>query len=198
MSVSKRMMSLLEGFKPPASVAKEAEKGLELRKKAGGKGGLTKKEASKQGIGSGVQRAVNLKNRDELSKDTIKRMKAFFDRHEKNKSIGAGKEPHEDKGYVAWKLWGGDAGRAWANKMVNKFEEAAPPQLKRCVAKVAGKGKELDSAFAICVSSLQKSGQLGKGSLALTKKGEKVAKSKSSEKGHSKIVSKYKSLLKNK
>lgn len=111
------------GYIPPKSVAKAAEKGLDLRKKAGGEGGLSRKEASKQGIGSGVQRAVNLKNRDELSLDTVKRMKAFFDRHEKNAQIGKGKEPHEDKGYVAWLLWGGDPGRSWANKIIADAEK---------------------------------------------------------------------------
>lgn len=93
-------------FRPPASVAKEAKKGLELREKAGGKGGLSVSEAKSEGVGSGVQRAVNLKNRDKLSPETVKRMKAFFDRHKKNKSIGKGKKPWEDRGHVAWCLTG--------------------------------------------------------------------------------------------
>ena len=76
-------------FKPPKSVADAASKGLEYREKASpsNKGGLTPAEASKQGIGSGVQRAVNLKNRDNISPDVIRQMVAFFSRHEKNKSI---------------------------------------------------------------------------------------------------------------
>ena len=69
-------------FKPPQSVADAAEKGLEYRAKASpsNKGGLTPAEAAKQGIGSGVQRAVNLKNRDNIAPDTIKQMAAFFSR----------------------------------------------------------------------------------------------------------------------
>jgi hypothetical protein len=108
---------------PPKSVADAAVRGLELRKKAGGEGGLTNKEAGELGIGSGVQRAVNLKNRDALSLKTIKRMKAFFDRHAKNAKIDAGKQPHEDKGNVAWQLWGGDAGRDWVNGVLGGEDE---------------------------------------------------------------------------
>lgn len=111
-------------FVPPQSVANAAKKGLEYRKRAGGKGGLDVSEAKSEGIGSGVQRAVNLKNRDKVSPDTIKRMKAFFDRHQKNKKIESGKKPHEDRGYVAWLLWGGDPGYSWAKKVVKQMETA--------------------------------------------------------------------------
>lgn len=113
-------------FTPPESVAKAAEKGLEYRKRSGGKGGLDVSQAKKEGIGSGVQRAVNLKNRDKMSPSTVKRMKAFFDRHEKNKSINPEykEEPWKDRGYVAHLLWGGDPGSVWAKKIVEQMEEA--------------------------------------------------------------------------
>lgn len=111
-------------FKPPASVASAAARGLEYRQKAGGKGGLSTSQAKSEGIGSGVQRAVNLKNRDTMSPDTVRRMKAFFDRHEKNKTVSKGKEPWEDRGYVAWLLWGGDPGYAWAKKVVSQMDAA--------------------------------------------------------------------------
>ena len=112
-------------FKPPASVAAEAEKGLEFRRKSG-KGGLTPQEAGKEGIGSGVQRAVNLKNRDNIAPDTIKQMLAFFSRHEKNKAIARENRetPWEDSGYVAWLLWGGDSGRSWAKSVKKKMDKA--------------------------------------------------------------------------
>jgi hypothetical protein len=76
-------------FQPPKSVADEAEKGLEYRAKANpsDKGGLTPAEASEQGIGSGVQRATNLKNQTNVSPEVIRQMCAFFARHEKNKGI---------------------------------------------------------------------------------------------------------------
>lgn len=115
-------------FIPPKSVAKEAEKGLEYRRKASPsrKGGLTPKEASELGIGSGVQRAINLKNRDKISPKVIKQMCAFFARHEKNKSIDDKykNEPWNDKGYVSWLIWGGDPGKTWANKIKKQMELA--------------------------------------------------------------------------
>jgi len=111
-------------FKPPQSVANAAKRGLKLREKNDGKGGLSTQEAGKQGIGSGVQRASDLSNRETLSPSTVKRMKAFFDRHEKNKKVDKGKKPHEDKGYISHLLWGGDSGKAWANKIVEQMETA--------------------------------------------------------------------------
>lgn len=123
-------------FIPPVSVAEEAKKGLEYRKKSGGKGGLSVSEAKKEGIGSGVQRAVNLKNRDEMSPDTVKRMKAFFDRHEKNKKINSEykEEPWKDRGYVAHLLWGGDPGRNWAEKIVRQMEEADKNSVRKVIS----------------------------------------------------------------
>jgi hypothetical protein len=89
-------------FKPPESVASAARRGLELRKKASpsNKGGLDAKEAAKEGVGSGVQRAVNLKNRDELSPEVVKRMKSFLSRSEEAAKIDPDKrdKPYNDKG----------------------------------------------------------------------------------------------------
>ena len=109
-------------FKPPQGVADAAARGLELRKEQpkSGKAGLDAKQAAKAGIGSGVQRASNLKNRDNLSEKTVRRMKAYFDRHAKNYKLDAGKAPREDKGYVDGLLWGGEAGRRWANSIVRR------------------------------------------------------------------------------
>ena len=105
-----------ESFSPPSSVRAAARRGLELRKKHG-KGGLTTQEAGKQGIGSGVARAGDLAGGSKISFATIKRMSAFFSRHEKNKSGG-----EDDAGYIAWQLWGGDAGRSWANGIIKMVE----------------------------------------------------------------------------
>jgi hypothetical protein len=114
-------------FRPPENVAKAAEKGLEYRRRQGkDKAGLTPEEASKEGIGSGVQRAVNLKNRTNISPKVIKQMVAFFSRHEKNAKIDQKhkNEPWKDKGYVAWLIWGGDPGRTWAGKVLRQMEDA--------------------------------------------------------------------------
>jgi hypothetical protein len=111
-------------FTPPDSVAKAAARGLELRKKNKGKGGLSTQQAKKEGVGSGVARAVSLKNKQKLSPSTVRRMKAFFSRHEKNKTPDKNTPLHKDKGYIAWCLWGGDAGQSWANKICKQMDAA--------------------------------------------------------------------------
>lgn len=111
-----------ESFSPPSSVRSAARRGLALRKKHG-KGGLTTQEAGEQGIGSGVARATSLANGESVSYETIKRMAAFFSRHEKNKSGG-----EDDAGRIAWLLWGSDAGRAWANRIIRMVESRKQSQ----------------------------------------------------------------------
>lgn len=113
-------------FSPPESVKDAAAKGLRFREKAGGKGGLTPEQASKQGVGSGVSRAVSLKNGNNQSPETIRRMKNFFNRFEKSKEIDEKYKstPWKDKGYVAWLLWGGDPGKSWSNKICRQMDAA--------------------------------------------------------------------------
>jgi hypothetical protein len=113
-------------FKPPKSVADAAARGLELRQKAkkSHKGGLTTGQAKKEGVGSGVQRAVNLKNRDTMSPETVRRMLRFFMRHAKSAKIDSGKTPLTDKGYQAHLIWGGNPGYAWARKIVRQMDAA--------------------------------------------------------------------------
>jgi len=111
-----------EWFIPPQGVRASAERGLRNRKKYG-RGGLSNKEASAQGIGSGVQRATNLKNGNKVSPATIKRMKSFFARHEKNKNSKA-PDGSPGAGKIAWDLWGGNAGKRWADSVARKMENA--------------------------------------------------------------------------
>jgi DNA topoisomerase IB/2'-5' RNA ligase len=122
-------------FTPPKSVAEAAAKGLEYRQKASpsNKGGLTPAEAAKQGIGSGVQRAVNLKNRDTISPEVIKQMRNFLSRAKKNSKIAPEHkaEPWNDKGYVAWLLWGGDPAVAWVDKIIGQMESADNKESKK-------------------------------------------------------------------
>lgn len=106
-----------DSYSPPEAVQKNARRGLELRKKHG-KGGLTTQEAGEQGIGSGVARATSLANGERVSIETIRRMSAFFSRHEKNKEGG-----EDDAGYIAWLLWGGDAGRTWADSILKQEDD---------------------------------------------------------------------------
>ena len=110
-----------EWFKPPLTVAKQAEKGLKLRAKYK-RGGLSTQEAGKLGIGSGVQRAVDLKQREHIKPDTIKRMLSFFARHEKHKD-NKNEKGEPTAGPISWLLWGGDEGREWAKRVKAKMDK---------------------------------------------------------------------------
>lgn len=101
-------------FIPPASVAKQAKQGLELREK--------QPDSNKCCTPTGLARARQLVNRQQLSPSTVKRMKSFFDRHEVDKQ-GEGWGV-DSKGYQAWKIWGSDAGYSWAKKIVAQMEKA--------------------------------------------------------------------------
>ena len=132
-------------FKPPEGVANAAAKGLEYRQKASpsNRGGLTPSEASKEGIGSGVQRATNLKNRTNVSPKVIGQMVAFFARHKKNKGVKPENkgEPWNDKGHVAWLLWGGDPGLAWATKVKKQMETADAKQASQAAERFLTAGE---------------------------------------------------------
>ena len=95
-------------LKPTATMAEEAQRGLDWRKEHG-----------RGGTAVGVARARQLVNREELSPRTVRRMVSYFARHEVDKQ-GEGFSPSEDgypsAGRIAWALWGGDAGKAWANE----------------------------------------------------------------------------------
>lgn len=63
---------------------------------------------------------------NELTIGRIKKMYAYFQRHEVDKQ-GEGFTPDEDgfpsNGRIAWALWGGDAGMTWSEKKRNEIME---------------------------------------------------------------------------
>ena len=101
-----------ESHTPPKGVQDAAKRGLELRSK--------QPDSNKCCTSVGIARARDLSNGKSVSLDIVKRMKAYFDRHEVDKKgEGWGKY---SKGYQAWLMWGGDAGQTWANKIVKANE----------------------------------------------------------------------------
>jgi hypothetical protein len=108
-------------FVPPESVANAAARGLKLRQKTG-RGGLTTRQASKEGIGSGVARAASLKNRQKLSPSTVSRMVSFFARHSAFKKNHTTNPPSNS--LISWNLWGGDPGKSWAEKVKAQMDRA--------------------------------------------------------------------------
>jgi len=72
----------------------------------------------------GWTRANQLASGEPITRETIGRMAAFR-RHEGNASIDPDKEgkPWTDAGYVAWLLWGGDEGVAWAERKMDEIDD---------------------------------------------------------------------------
>jgi len=101
-------------LRAPVEVAAVAKRGLENRRKYGRGGTLV-----------GARRASQLANRDVVSIETIKRMVAYFERHEVDLEAPAARPGHPQypsAGRIAWDLWGGAPGRAWARRQLAVWE----------------------------------------------------------------------------
>lgn len=107
-----------EGYAPTDGMVEEAQRGLAWRDEYG-----------RGGTEIGVARARDIVNRRNLSLDTVNRMVSYFARHEVDKD-GQGWSPGQDgypsAGRIAWALWGGDAGRTWAEAIANQNREEVP------------------------------------------------------------------------
>lgn len=87
-----------------------------------------------QGRRGGTQvaatRASQILSGDEMSRDTVITMSAWFARHEVDKQgqgFSPGEEGYPSPGRVAWAAWGGDPGQTWATakaKAIRRAEEA--------------------------------------------------------------------------
>lgn len=110
-----------KSFAPTEAMRNNAKRGLALREKYN-RGGLSAEQANNEGVGSGVARARDIINGN-LSLETVKRMYSFFSRHEKNY---APKKKMPDggptAGTIAWLLWGGSAGLAFARRILKQEE----------------------------------------------------------------------------
>ena len=92
----------------PAGVKAEARKGLKWREEFG-RGGI--------GPGQATARMI-IGNRLTLAR--IRKMNAYFARHEvdkKGKGWAPGSEGFPSNGRIAWALWGGDPGKSWSAKV---------------------------------------------------------------------------------
>jgi len=100
--------------RPPSSVAANARRALAVREE--------KPESERGMTAVGIARARDLANRAELSEETIRRMVAYFERHESDKQGETWDE--QGKGWQAWNGWGGDEGWSWAKRKVEEFDRA--------------------------------------------------------------------------
>jgi hypothetical protein len=103
----------MASYIPTVEIAKNAEQALKVRD--------SKPDSQKGMTPVGLARARDLMNRRPLSEETVRRMKAYFDRHEIDKQGMTWDE--KGKGWQAWNGWGGDAGRAWANRIVEQLNK---------------------------------------------------------------------------
>lgn len=102
-----------ETFKPTEEMSKVASRALEWRAKYG-----------RGGTAVGVKRANQIKNREDLSLNTIKRMYSFFSRHSNYRSTHYEFRDGEPTTWrIAWDLWGSDAGRDWATNIWEKYRD---------------------------------------------------------------------------
>lgn len=101
-------------FKPPQGAQDSARRALQVR---------ADKPTSQRGMTPvGIARARDLSNGQTLSPDTVKRMLAYFTRHEVDKKGSTWNT--QGKGWQAWNGWGGDAGYSWARKVVKQMKSA--------------------------------------------------------------------------
>lgn len=99
-------------FAPTKEMAAEAELGLKWRE-----------EYKRGGTEVGVARARDISNMRNLSLDTVTRMNSYFARHEVDKKAlgwNQGEDGFPTAGRIAWQLWGGDPGKEWAARILER------------------------------------------------------------------------------
>lgn len=107
---------------PPAAVAANARKGLELRARFG-RGGTEVGEA----------RARQLAAREPVDPGEVPHIASYFARHAVDKDTHShkwGDDEDPSAGYIAWLLWGGDAGRDWAKGLKEQLAAAETAEAK--------------------------------------------------------------------
>ena len=101
-------------YSPPESVQAAAKRALEWIKDGKAGDGFTD---------VGRARAAQLARGDSVSYDTIKRIKAYFDRHQPDRDADQFDSTSDPSpGRVAWDAWGGSAAWKWATGIVNSVE----------------------------------------------------------------------------
>ena len=111
-----------DGYEPSSEMIVEADQALEWRRVFGRGGTLV-----------GVARARDISSGKRLPFNTVRRMSSYFARHEVDKEAegwNRGEDGYPSAGRIAWGLWGGDSGRAWASRII---EDAVEDKAARSV-----------------------------------------------------------------
>jgi len=115
-------------FKIPSGVKKQAQIGLDWSK-----------EFNRGGTSVGKNTANYLINNTTVSAEKARHIARYFPRHEVDLRTPANSKPGADgypgAGLIAWKLWGGDEGRRWSQKLVDAMNsrdesKAEPDELE--------------------------------------------------------------------
>lgn len=117
---------------PTDAMVEEARRGLEWRKEFG-----------RGGTKIGVARARDIQNRKELTIDTVKRMFSFFSRHEVDKKaegFESGEDGYPSAGRIAWALWGGDPGFAFARRVKESVDAMDDDRDRAAISGAVKKG----------------------------------------------------------
>lgn len=92
----------------PARVKRNAERGLELRKRFG-----------RGGTDVGENTARTLARGGSIGIEKIRHINRYFPRH-----AGDNLNDKTSNGWIAWQLWGGSAAWAWTRGVIRKYEAA--------------------------------------------------------------------------
>ena len=143
---------------PPKAVQTACKRGLDLAPEFGGPGLTDGAKARARSMAAG----------NAVSDENVGRMANFFSRHQQNRADPSASEP--TPGAVAWLLWGGDAGKKWAESKAGGTKKAGESWKKKgyvgpggawATAKRKAKGKGEAYARKIYSSMVGKSGGAG-------------------------------------
>ena len=119
---SSRKTDRQESYEPTEAMRREAQRGLDWRSEYG-----------RGGTAVGIARARDIAGGKSLPLDTVLRMRSFFARHEvdkKAKGFSPGEDGYPSNGRIAWALWGGDAGKSFADKIAKQNERRSDKALE--------------------------------------------------------------------
>ncbi|MDB5046915.1 MAG: DNA-binding protein [Deinococcus sp.] len=96
----------------PKAVQDNAARGLKLREEHGF-GGTKVGEATAELLAAGGT----------VTARKARHIARYFPRHAHDNLDQTGKSGKPSRGYIAWLLWGGDAGRAWSEGIVEQLDQ---------------------------------------------------------------------------
>lgn len=102
----------------------------------------------------GRARAAQLARGEKLSEETIRRMRSFLARHEgdsRAEGFNSGEDGFPSPGRVSWDAWGGDAGKRWADMMVERLDresdkQECPPATRNVIMNLMHRQEAIDIA----------------------------------------------------